>query len=414
MLFKRVHSIFAIRRAALIGLCVVSTCILHVAPSRGSDLVRMRSAAEQGNIQSEIALGDAYFRGQGIQQDTAQAAYWYEKAASSGDALAQNQIGYFYEAGIGVPVDASRAVHWFQLSAASGNIDSKVNLGIAYFWGIGVRQDRPMAECLFREAAERGNSSAMTDLGDMYYKGTGVIRDQQQGKAWYKKAVQLHDTLAEYRMGIILSEPAESRDDLHRALALFRVSAAGGFVPAMHALGLLLINHPELCKSHQEALNAFNEAADAGMWRSSAVLGILARDGKWMPKDPAAAYFHFLAAALQGGSEASKVVANEIEKLSAVLDPNDAAHADAQAERWAQMHKVAFLNIYRNGEHWKQFPTYGQAEAAARVHAGLLIPDGPSSSAARNTNDLTEVVNCSDNAVNAASGDTLPVCTTSD
>jgi uncharacterized protein len=371
----------------LASLCIVCACATHGVVVHAADLPRIQSAAARGDVVSEIALGDAYFRGEGVAADAAQAAYWYERAASSGNALAQNQVGYFYQAGIGVQKDEARAAHWFQLAAASGFLEAKVNLGVEYYWGSGVRRDPRMAERLFEEAARSGSSAAMTDLGDMYYSGLGVPRDPQLGESWYEKAIKLHDGLAEYRMGMYLSQPDAHPRNLKRSIALLRESAAGGVVPALHSLGLLLVNHPELCTSHEEALTALGQASDAGSWQSTVVLGILARDGKWMPQDTAAAYVRFRESVIQGGSPAEDFLRGELQRLSSTLGADRAAQLDKQAREWASAHKAVLARIIKT-DHERPFAFYGLEESPADAHAGAIVPNQPGNDGENNMSGL--------------------------
>ena len=75
-------------------------------------------------------------------------------------------------------------------------------------------------------------------------------------------------------------------------------------------LGLLLVNHPDLAKSPQEARFSLEFASNAGFWKSSVVLGVLARDWKGTAADLEAAYYHFQVAALQGGEAAKRLLLN--------------------------------------------------------------------------------------------------------
>ncbi|HVU46162.1 MAG TPA: hypothetical protein VHD85_08550, partial [Terracidiphilus sp.] len=193
--------------------------------------------------------------------------------------------------------------------------------------------------------------------------------------------------------------------DLQRAAMLFRESSADGFVPSMHALGLLLVNYPEIGRSHQEALHALCDAASAGMWKSSVILGLLARDGKWMPKDPAVAYFYLRVAESQGGSSATQVVENEIDKLSKLLHPDQFIQIDEHARTWARMHNVSLIRIYRNRGKQKHFPLYGQVTAIDGVHAGALMPSRPPAASKQNYSDLAATPNCS--AINLAQNDVV-------
>ena len=81
---------------------------------------------------------------------------------------------------------------------------------------------------------------------------------------------------------------------------LLRLSAEGGYLPGIHALGLLLVNHPDLPQAPQEATNLLLLAAGAGSWQSSTLLGVLARDGRLLPRDQKAAYRWFRIAIFTG------------------------------------------------------------------------------------------------------------------
>jgi TPR repeat protein len=362
-----------------ITLWALLLCVPHFSAAAGidADLPRVRAAAERGYVQDEIALGAAYFTGKGVAQDLKQAAYWYEKAAGSGDPAAQNQIGYFYQAGIGVAKDAQRAAHWYQLASAGGLKIAKVNLGVAYTWGIGVTKNPHLAEQLFREAANGGFGPGAVYLGDMYYMGVGLPQDKSAGEQWYEKGVKLHNYLAEYRMGFILSQTEDHKKDFKRAVELFRESAAAGFVPAMHSLGLLLVNHPELEGTKEEALNRLEQAADAGFWRSSIVLGVLARDGRLISPDAHAAYLNFQKAADAGGDQAKSMLRKDFEILSKKLSSEERAKLDTKASQWAAKHHDGLELIYKGGEDAGQFPAFALAAAPDDVHAGPLIPKSP-------------------------------------
>lgn len=293
----------------------------------------------------DIKLGNDYLSGHGVSKDEKQAAYWYEKAAETGDPWAQKQIGFFYQAGIGVPADPSRAVRWYQLAVSGGLVSAKTNLGVAYLWGSGVAQDVPLAAQLFRQAAEKGDGPAATYLGNLYYFGRGVPQDKAAGEHWYQVGAKAHDPVAEFNEAL-LNSIEDHPHDFAKAAEWLRKSTAGGYVPAMHSLALLLEAHPELAKSNREALKLFEEASGYGQWKSSASLGILYREGKSIPADPGTAYYYFKLAMLQGPDERSRnSLANMLQKLSAEMGAEQSAKPDLAAEAWYQQHheKVEFL-----------------------------------------------------------------------
>ena len=149
---------------------------------------------------------------------------------------------------------------------------------------------------------------------------------------------------------------------MHRAACLillrkprFFVSLqASGYVPAMHRLGLLLVNHPDLPQDPQEATNLLLSAAAAGSWQSSAVLGILARDGRLLPKDQSTAYRWYRIAASQGGSAAQAYLHREMQRMASSVA--DAVSTEQEAAVWLQTHPNHDLFVYQNGLNPKYFP----------------------------------------------------------
>jgi len=78
------------------------------------------SDTEQGNVNAQMALAFKYFN-----NDDKQAVYWYTKAAEQGDADAQVGLGNMYGGGEGVPKDYVIAYAWYNLAASQGNNDAQ-------------------------------------------------------------------------------------------------------------------------------------------------------------------------------------------------------------------------------------------------------------------------------------------------
>ena len=79
-------------------------------------LADLRKAAEQGDAKAQFNLGDAYFFGEGVAKDQAEAMKWLRKAAEQGDAKAQFNLGNAYKYGIGVGQDRAEAMKWYALA----------------------------------------------------------------------------------------------------------------------------------------------------------------------------------------------------------------------------------------------------------------------------------------------------------
>jgi uncharacterized protein len=345
----------------------------YLASAEGIDITQLKADAQKGYASQQIELAAAYFTGNGVTQDAKQAAYWYRKAAEAGDPEAENEIGFFYQAGIGVPVDHARALHWYQLAAASGLTRAKVNLGVIYVWGLGVAKDEELAMQLFQEAVHRGEGAAASYLGDLYYFGIGVKEDKAKAEAWYQTGVKLHDPIAAYNLGTLFSVDTDHPHDLRKAEVLLRSSADAGYIPAIHSLGLLLVNHPELATSPQEGPSLLETSASAGYWRSSVVLGALARDGKGVPADSKAAYQHFRTAVLQGGEPAMSLVKYDIAALTKKLGTQQIGALDSEADTWYRQHYTPLLFVYKDGDRRQRFPASALAVSTGGLHAGQLL-----------------------------------------
>lgn len=51
--------------------------------SSGRSIAELKSAAEKGDPQAQMALGDAYYNGRGVQRSYTEAQMWYDKAAAN-------------------------------------------------------------------------------------------------------------------------------------------------------------------------------------------------------------------------------------------------------------------------------------------------------------------------------------------
>ena len=179
-------------------------------------------------------------------------------------------------------------------------------------------------------------------------------------------------------MASLLTVSRDHPQNLHQGAKLLRQSAGAGFVPAMHSLGLLLTNHPELTNSPQEARTLLEAAASAGSWRSSVVLGILARDWVGDSPGPESAYYHFQIAILQGGEPARLLLAKDLVALSGKLGEEKRNALKSDAKSWFSQHKTALGFVVIEREHAKRFPGSALTIPLEDIHAGMLLPTPPS------------------------------------
>ena len=123
----------------------------------------LQRAAVQRHAGAQLALALMYARGHGVRKDPATAFVWAKKAAESGDATAQRVVGNMYDAGNGIRRDAGRAFRWYQKAAAQGDVNAQYNLGTMYYSGEGGREDKVLAYAWFNLVAGRETDPKRTD-----------------------------------------------------------------------------------------------------------------------------------------------------------------------------------------------------------------------------------------------------------
>ena len=121
---------------------------------------RYRLAAEHGDVDAQMRLGDMYSQGRGVEQDDSEAVRWYRLAAEQGDAGAQDKLGDMYSYGRGVTQNHVEALRWYRLAAEQGIVRAQNRLGVEYELGRGVELDYVKAYMWYSLAAATGNSLA--------------------------------------------------------------------------------------------------------------------------------------------------------------------------------------------------------------------------------------------------------------
>lgn len=166
-----------------------------------------RKAAEAGNADGMANLAVAYAKGSGVTRNDSEASTWfrkaadcYTKAADDGDTVAMVKLADLYSRGSGVPQSDSEATKWFSKAAERGNALAMACLGEAYAAGQGVSQDWGEAVRWYRRAADAGNAPAMFNLAVMYENGDGVDKNIGEAVKWYHKAADAGDSEAAKRL----------------------------------------------------------------------------------------------------------------------------------------------------------------------------------------------------------------------
>ena len=195
-----------------------------------------RQAASQGRIEAMVALGDLYFRGNGLPADEAQAVRWYGLASNKGSAKAKVYLAECYENGRGgLPRDLDRMFTLLKDADAiePGNPATRLKLALAYEHGWGTSADSKRAFELMKQAADAGLVNALANVGSYYMRGFGTKADPKAAAALFRQGADGNNAACqfffaqclEHGLGGVPTNPAGAAD-------LYRRSAAQGFTPA--------------------------------------------------------------------------------------------------------------------------------------------------------------------------------------
>jgi len=146
-------------------------------------------AATDGDADKQVALGHRYLTGEGVPQDYAAAARWYQQAADQGHATARHHLGVCYANGEGVAQDDAEAFRWYQLAAEQGHFGAQVDLARSYLEGFGVSQDYELAHIWANRAvghAPRDSREAaitLRDQAETHFSSSEILALQRRARA---------------------------------------------------------------------------------------------------------------------------------------------------------------------------------------------------------------------------------------
>ena len=290
-------------------------------------------AAENGLIDAYYYVGNAYKRGEGVQQDSQKALKWLELAAEYQMRGAAWGLAKIYQDGLGnVPQNLEKAQEFYLLAkesgenversvqqlqsrlavrddfdallerAKEGNLEAQKDLAMAYVRGDEIEQNYEEAFKWYKAAAEQGDADAQNSLYNRYAKGEGVEQNSEEAMKWLHRSAEQGYGLAYYNLGFEYSSGDLVRKDELEAIKWYKKAAKKDIKEAYYQLGFLY-TYSDTIKAYQAARECYELAG--GSWDGEAQneLGILHFNGFGTPKDDAKAFLYFQLAAENGSPE---------------------------------------------------------------------------------------------------------------
>ena len=196
-------------------------------------VVWWKKAAEQGEANSLLQIGNAYQRGfQSNPGDLVQAMQWWRKAAEQQNTEAMLKLAYAYagvyayaSGGKDIVKDQKESTAWFEKAAEAGSVNGASELAQQYHKGILVAKDETKAFYWYRRAAEKAYADTSGGMAWLLYAGKDTPEDQAINVGWWRKAAEQGNYFAVYYLGWVYTSGYGVKPDYAEAIKYFRRAA---------------------------------------------------------------------------------------------------------------------------------------------------------------------------------------------
>ena len=228
-------------------------------------------AATLGHVEAQKTVGRTHF----LNNNLAESAKWFRRAADSGDIESQTRLATLYESGLGVSKSDVEAFQWASRAAGVNSSPSVVasveraeaqELLADYFSrGVGIAKSPTLSHQWYLQAANNGSWSAKWQVGLNLFYGDGVKKDIGQAIAWLRPGAVKGLTSFQYLLGVVLIEAEEFKpigtQNFSEAVSWLQKAAAQGDLEAKYELGILFAGSG---RNYPEAYKWLKAASDAG------------------------------------------------------------------------------------------------------------------------------------------------------
>lgn len=140
----------------------------------------LNAAAQKGDVDAELSLGQFYITGLFGRQDVAAGVRWLQAAADAGSAKAAGTLAYFLITGKqGVPVDAPRGVALARKAMAANEMLGHYAMGVAYVSGAGVAENPAEGWYQISLAQRMDNQQQLKSAADYLAKASAKLTPAQ-------------------------------------------------------------------------------------------------------------------------------------------------------------------------------------------------------------------------------------------
>lgn len=312
--------------------------------------------AQEDDPDAMLNVAVMFDNGQGVEQKTARAAYWYKKSARLGIVEAQYNLADMYRVGVGVQQDYSIALDWFEKAARQGHVKARNSVGQMYLQGLGVEASRSTALDWFEKAGDLGHAVAAYNAGLMHAKGEGTEVSPERAERWFRISAMLGDEDAKDALTRAGAAPisrflpasdaatAYAKGDFEAAADAWLEKANLGHPSAQNALGAIYFDGQGVERSNQAALDWFQKSAEfitetEGVAQVN--LGYMYETARGTPRSDTKAFQQYLRGLQTGNPQAQLMVGGFF------MEGRGIEQNQAEGLRWFRQ---SAINGYANGQ----------------------------------------------------------------
>ena len=278
----------------------------HVGRDSKTAFQWLASAAEAGQGEAQVLLGDMLSTGEGCARDLYSAARWYTAAARQNLAAAQFALGEVCFHGRGIPEKLDMAVHWYRLAAEQHHVRATVALGLLHLCGKGVEEDHVEAARLFAAAAAANDAIALYHIGILHLKGDGVASDSDRAETELRNSARLGYLPAKVALGEFYARGGNGEPDLRESARWYEEAAEQGDLHSQFLTGRFYAVGDGVVPSDREAAKWFLRAAESGHSAAALSIATCYGSGSGVEKDVNRAIEWFEVAA-EAGNRAAQI-----------------------------------------------------------------------------------------------------------
>jgi uncharacterized protein len=199
----------------------------------------LAAAAEAGNSEAQVRMGEMLMRGWGGSRDELKARDYITRAHAAGNLRALHQMALMLLTGNLVPRDEAKGVDLMQQAAEKGEPSAQTLLGSWIANGTqGYSKDEAVALGWFKAAAAQNHAAALLWLGEFTELGrAGLAADPVQALDLYKRAAARNHPAGMTSVGRVYALGRGVSADGNEALRWLRRAAAFNHAPAFPWLG---------------------------------------------------------------------------------------------------------------------------------------------------------------------------------